>query len=530
MNKTKHTKQDRALIVMLAVALVLLAALIFFLVVINFCVTVNGHLYFKNARELDLRKKELSVSAYQDIQKALPDCRILWSVPFQSGTVSSDTSELTVKKLSDEDVAALEYLPDLAILHGESCTDFAQLAAVRQSHPDCRVLCRVTVQGKTYDQDTEKITLSDLTEAEAERLSVLSSLKVVEAEDCDAYGLLAKLQAENPDWDVRYTVTMGHSALSKDTREAEVTGADGDELTAGMAGLPELESLTVVNPRADGDTLRSLREQYPAVALSWYFDINGTRADETATEVDVSGMDFSSLEEAEAMASCFPKLERFIMSGCTVKGEAIDNEAMAAFREEKREAYKVVWTVACGPIEVRTDATTFMPTREGVYYFLDSMGANLRYCEDMICIDIGHHPVKDISFVAYMPHLKYLILTDTAVQDISPLENLKELIFLELTFGIVRDYTPLLSCTALEDLNMDKLWYYADPSPIYEMTWLKTLFWHRCSGSVVRALQEALPDTHLDFTGTTTNASGTGWRNLQNYYDMRDILGMEYMN
>ena len=158
MNKTKHTKQDRALIVMLAVALVLLAALIFFLVVINFCVTVNGHLYFKNARELDLRKKELSVSAYQDIQKALPDCRILWSVPFQSGTVSSDTSELTVKKLSDEDVAALEYLPDLAILHGESCTDFAQLAAVRQSHPDCRVLCRVTVQGKTYDQDTEKIT------------------------------------------------------------------------------------------------------------------------------------------------------------------------------------------------------------------------------------------------------------------------------------------------------------------------------------------------------------------------------------
>ena len=147
----------------------------------------------------------------------------------------------------------------------------------------------------------------------------------------------------------------------------------------------------------------------------------------------------------------------------------------------------------------------------------------------MICIDIGHHPVKDISFVRYMPHLKYLILTDTAVQDISPLENAKELIYLEFTFGIIRDYTPLLGCTALEDLNMDNLWYFADPTPLYQMTWLKTLFWEGCSGSVILKLQEALTETRLDFTGSTSNSVGTGWRNLQNYYDMRDILGMPYM-
>ena len=185
--------------------------------------------------------------------------------------------------------------------------------------------------------------------------------------------------------------------------------------------------------------------------------------------------------------------------------------------------------VECGKLRVRTDDTTFMPTREREYYFKDSMTENLRYCEDMICVDIGHHPIKDISFVRYMPHLKYLILTDTAVQDISPLENLKELIFLELTFGIVRDYTPLLGCTALEDLNMDQLWYFADPTPLYRMTWLKTLFWQKCSGHIIVKLQESLPDTRLDFTGSTSNSAGTGWRNLQNYYDMRDILGMPYM-
>ena len=62
------------------------------------------------------------------------------------------------------------------------------------------------------------------------------------------------------------------------------------------------------------------------------------------------------------------------------------------------------------------------------------------------------------------------------------------------------------------------------------MTWLKTLFWHRCNTQVQQKLAEALPNTHLDFTGTTTNPIHTGWRNLQNYYDMRDLLGMPYMN
>ena len=371
--------------------------------------------------------------------------------------------------------------------------------------------------------------MTSLTEEEGELLSFLPKLRILDGEKCDAYGLLARLQESHPDWDVRYTVHMGDGALTKDTREAEVTGADSGELIAGMAGLPELQSLTLTDPRADGATLLALRQQYPEVKLRWYFDVGGKRMDETAVEVDVSGRDFDSLEEAENMASCFPKLEKFVMSSCTINGAAIDNDTMADFRERMRSEYKVVWTVQCGPIAVRTDATTFMPTREGEYYFQDEMARNLRYCEDMICVDVGHHRVKDISFVRNMPHLKYLILTDTSVQDISPLADLKELVFLELTFGIVRDYSPLLGCTALEDLNMDKLYYYADPSPIYQMTWLKTLFWHKCNGSVILKLQEALPDTTLDFTGTTTNSVGTGWRNLQNYYDMRDLLGMYYM-
>ena len=41
-------------------------------------------------------------------------------------------------------------------------------------------------------------------------------------------------------------------------------------------------------------------------------------------------------------------------------------------------------------------------------------------------------------------------------------------------------------------------------------------------------LQAALPDTQIDYTakGSTDN----GWRTGQNYYDMRDMLGMYYLH
>ena len=526
----KKTGGNGKIVALLGGILGLLLALIFLVVCLKFCVLAGGRLYPRGRAELDLRERRISAGTYDKLQNALPDTDILWNVPFQGKLLPSNITELTVTALTAEDARTLLYFKSLQVLNAEGCTDYENLLTYRLQSPGCRVRYRVTVGGSTYDSDAKMLMVTEFTKDDAAKIAYLPDLEIVDGSGCTDYGNLAALQAAYPGLSVRYAVTLSDSELEADTVEATVTGAESGQLIQALAGLPNLKNLTLIDPAADGSTLQALRLQYPDLTLSWYFRVNGREIGEDAVEVDVSGMDFSSLAAAENMASCFPKLEKFIMSSCTVGGKAIGNETMADFRERMRSSYKVVWTVQCGRLSVRTDATTFMPTREHEYYFLDSMAPNLKYCEDMICIDIGHHKVKDISFVRYMPHLKYLILTDTAVQDISPVAELKELIFLELTFGIVRDYTPLLQCTALEDLNMDKLDYYADPTPIYQMTWLKTLFWHRCNTQVQQKLAEALPNTHLDFTGTTTTPIHTGWRNLQNYYDMRDLLGMPYMN
>ena len=59
------------------------------------------------------------------------------------------------------------------------------------------------------------------------------------------------------------------------------------------------------------------------------------------------------------------------------------------------------------------------------------------------------------------------------------------------------------------------------------MTWLKRLWWNGWWIASVQ-LPPLLTDTELEFS----EASSTGgtWRQGQHYYDMRDLIGMEYMS
>ena len=67
-----------------------------------------------------------------------------------------------------------------------------------------------------------------------------------------------------------------------------------------------------------------------------------------------------------------------------------------------------------------------------------------------------------------------------------------------------------------------------DPTPLLEMPWLKNLWINNVpiTAQQRQALTEALPNTHIEFDAGFTTAGG--WRELQNYYDMRDLLGMPY--
>lgn len=524
MTEKTYSKLMRSLLI---AGCVILAAVLFTAIWAGIhSVVVGWRFYPKDAETLDLRGKRLSIEQFDALSEKLPDCGIVWDVPFQESLLASDTRRITVSALTDEDVDLLDYMTALEEVDGRQCPDYPQLAALQQRHPQCKVLFHVPIRGTSYSQDTQHISLPNLTAEEARLLEYLPKLTSVDADGCTDYALLASMQSAHPQWELRFTVNLGDSSFPSDTEAVTVENAGCQELSQALAALPKLQSILLRNPDADYQQLHALRQEFPRISIDWELSLGGQTFSPDTRELDISFTPIESIQQAEKIAGYFPDLEKLIVD-C---GD-IDNDTMAQFRESKRSEYKVVWTVTCGTgkfgsFEIRTDATTFMPLKHRIYFFHDDDMYNVRYCEDIICMDVGHMTFSDVSFVQNMPHLKYLILNMTNVKDITPLSTCKELVFLELCDSWVNDYTPLLGCTALEDLNLGGT--YGDAAPIAQMTWLKNLWWVGRSFSVKTQLEETLTETKMLFH-EGKDRTGFGWRQLPNYYAMRDILEMPYM-
>ena len=562
----KERKLNPVLLIVLAAALLAVGIAVWFLLT---HVWVAGTFYSRNADVLDLRFADVTTADYDKLRKKAPNSEILWRIPFQGKTYDQDTDVLYVTSLTDEDVATLDYFTRLKTVEAQECTDYSQLAALTARRPEVTVEYTVTIDGRAYPQDTAVVSISGITEEEINLLTYLPELTAVTAVGCRTPEQMTRLRDFCQEKGLSFALRFGTKTYPDTVQELDVTGVTDGELEL-LQLLPELKTLHLKNPEADPETVAQLRSTYPKADISWEVEIAGVSFPDDTKEVDLSAALESSaaqtttataagtqtaagaqtttktqtttgtaagtqstketqstapavilnLEDLEKKMSYLSDAKQVFLGKC-----GLDNEELAALRERVRDSYKLVWTVQLGKkLTARTDDTTFMPVREHVYYFLDEDAYNLRYCEDMLCVDVGHMGLTNIDFVKGMPHLQILILAHNGqLQDISPISSCKELIFLELDWSAVKDFTPLVGCTSLEDLNIGLT--YPSVEPLMQMTWLKNL-WMVDRGGAYQ-LSQALPDTKIVATANAT--VGAGWRNLPNYYKMRDMLGMEYM-
>jgi len=411
---------------------------------------------FTGLKTLDLRGSGLTVDEYDQLHSQLPDCRILWDIPFQGNYYPLDTRQIEVgATLSSAERLTLGYFPQLETVQAAQCNDYRQLDQLRQELPQVEVEYFVPVCGKFYRYDTMALILS---------------------------------------------------------------GCNPEDAISMLPYLPRLQSLKFVNPQSSAETLLRLRQDHPQLEISWHMDFHGIMVDNSATSLDFTGIR-TSVEEVEALLPYLPNLTRLDLSDSGISNEALDA------LNKKYENIRIVWAVYLnGWFRVKTDITTFMPVKHN-YYPRGNGLQDLRYCTDIIALDVGHMNITNCDFVAYMPHLQYLLMADTPIRDLTPLTGLKELIYLEIFMTSVSDFSPLVTCTSLQDLNV--CWTYGKPDEIKEMTWLKNLWWCGISGYGVQLLHEALPDTRLEYG--FTSSTGGGWRQLENYYAQRDLFGMRYM-
>lgn len=499
---------------------------------------VNFRLYDKTAQTVDLREEEISVKHYDKLAEKMPDAEIYWNVPFQGGVVTNDTQELTITSLTEEDVLRLDYLENLKTVDATQCTDYAQLAALRERRPEVEVNYLVHISEVGFDQDANRVELDSITPEEMELLQYLPELSQVVVLGTENTQNIDRLQSYCADKGIEFCLSIGGEMIRDEAAAVTLTGVTDEELNL-LPFLTRMKELHIIDPAAAPETVFALQENLKNVDVTWEVTVAGIGIPHTQTEVDLTQVEVTDLGEVEQKMAYLPDLVTVTFGVCGIDepkwgnskskltASPIENEDMAAYRDRVREDYKVVWTLRLGPsIALRSDADNFMPNHFGVGQLPDNYAYNLRYCEEMVCLDVGHMTLTDISFVEFMPNLKYLILAWTEVQYIEPIRTCKNLVFLELDNSCIRDLSPLVGCTALEDLNLGNT--FCDVTPILEMTWLKNVYFILGSKASAWKVSQAIPTAHVVASGDAT--VGGGWRRLPNYYDMRDCLGMYYMN
>lgn len=394
--------------------------------------------------------------------------------------------------------------------------------AIQASLPNCKILWTPMFQGKAYDEGSTTLTVSTLTGDDIADLAQFPQLVSLDVTTCRDYPMIQALMAAYPELEVAYQVELGGVTLTPDAAEAVFTDISAGDLATALELLPNLQSVTLEGQLPDIAAVEQLQAAYPNTAFHWQVEICGLTFDNTMTEIDLSGIPMENVEEVESKVALLPLAEKVLMCDC-----GISNEEMEALNL-RHDDVLFVWNVNLGPYTVRSDIDNFIVYTYG-FKVNDYIAKNLRYCTEIVALDLGHQDITNCDFVAYMPHLKYLVLADTAISDLTPLTGLTELIYLEIFITNVTDYSPLLTLTSLEDLNISYTW--GDPTVLTQMTWLDRLWFnYRCGlmdDEELEAFVSAFPNTYVEYS--CESATGGEWRHGQNYYDMRDLLGMHYM-
>lgn len=429
-----------------------------------------------------------------------------------------------------EQVSQLEQLPQLQTLDlRETKMEPEQYDALRQRLPECEILWLVPFQGQYLDPNTEALNITAITEEEQELLSYFPRLSRIDARECTDLDTVARLQQAYPDCEILYQVQIGSQQLPQDAQTLSVSQEEVVLLGEVLSYLPQLQEVSI-SGKPDADAVYELKQAYPEITFLWEFQLCGITVSSSDKEIDLSGIVMESVEEVENSLKYFNGLERVDMCGCGIPSEEMDalwkRNPETRFVWYARIGKADVRTDVIGFIPF-TYGYSGQGT-DPAHNLSDRDVTELKYLVDLVVIDLGHMAIRDLSFLQYMPNLEYVLLCDNGIRDVSPLAGLTKLRYLELFNNPISDISALAECPALEDVNVTYN-TIQDVTPLLGLKNLKNLWITGgfLTNDQIQQLQDGLPGVNLVLASGRSTAAG--WRELPNYYAQRDILGMWYM-
>lgn len=514
-------------VIALVLALVVAGAL-GFLWYRNTHVFVEGKAYSNRVDSLDLRQESISIEHYDQLKALLPDCEILWNVPFQNGTVSSDCGELTIDTISDGDIELMAaYFPNLKKVDASRCGDYAMLEKLQARLPELDVIYTVSLGGKSFAPDSTELSLApeefDLDTLTA-NLPYLPQVNTLEFLRTDlTLEQVEQLRTNFPGITFAFTVELLGQEYGEDTTELDLSAMTSEqvvEVSQKLPMLPALEKITLTdgegNSQLPKEDVKTLQQAVPNAVIDYSFDFFGTVLSTAEEEVHIKNVKIGDEGESEVRAALdlLPNCKRFVLENCQ-----ISNEVMAKLRDDYRDRTKVVWRVSFGKGSSLTDAQIL----RAVYDLVDTNCANLTYLEDVRFMDIGHNEfLKESSFISGMKSLEYVIISGSMISDLKPFANCKNLKVLEAAFcEYIYSAEGLESCENLERLNISYT-HITDLSPLDNLNLVNLCAMYEGKSRVPVEEQERFkalkPDCKMTFVGS--QPYGSAWR----YDDNNDPL------
>ena len=222
-------------------------------------VFVDGDAYDITLQSLDLTQEDISVQYYDELREKLTECQIRWMVPFHGGKYANNTESLTVSELTLEDV---EFIA-------------------------------------TY----------------------FTHLKTLDASQCDDYDVLAVADATLTNCELTYYVNLGHpsqtphyQAASLQLNFAESLAGepeyDFDALMKNLVYMTELKQLKLENVAYSLEQVQSLQAAYPEIEILATVEVFGQQYDLETTELDLSAMTGEDVPAAVEQIKKLPNLTR----------------------------------------------------------------------------------------------------------------------------------------------------------------------------------------------------------------------------
>lgn len=557
--KKQYEKRNRPVIIAATVIISIAAVVAAVFIVKSFFTTLYGRYVYRSEKiidlrdsgitdvsdlmrleapeTIDLRGNTVTAEQFDTLAEKFPDCKIIWDVPFSFGPCSCFSESLAPGSFERSDIGLLKYLKQLTALDLSDADVSGELFdEVRSASPDCDVIWETELLGNRYPKDTETLEL-DGTDLKTDDIrtaaATLEYLKEIRVSGCHfSVPEQIALKNEYPDIHFIWDVELFGKRFPNDAAELNFDIGSKDEINE-LKEAGELfehcETIDLNGRLMDMDDIAGLRESFGGAAVLCSFSFLNRTISTSETELDFSGIKRIDVSAFDKVTAAMPYLEKVVMCYCGIPDETMDE------LNQKYDGVRFVWTVyVTRYYQLRTDVTYFCASdRPEANYVAISLNDEeiqpLKYCTDLVALDLGHMHYHNIDFVKDMKQLKYLIVSCGYVNDISAVSNLENLYYFEMAFSDVTDITPVLNCKNLRCLNINACHAY-DREIIAQMDYLEYLFYttDEMPSEDVEWIKNALPNTYCFVYDSIQDRYGHKWRSIPAYYEMRDIFHMFY--